>query len=579
MRLIRLSSDRPSFKTVNFKPHGVTLIIGKHQGVDKIDLKKTYNGVGKSLVVALVNYCLGSNKNEQFDRHLKGWTFRLEFEHEGIEHFVMRTPGESKLVFDGQVTSLTQYKESLLELGIFSIPTEDEGFLSFRSLLSFFLRPRRGSYTDFSKPRAEWSDFQSVLCQSFLLGLDYKLALRKYEDKKNLDEQISLAERYKKDKDLREFYVGEKNAEVELLELNTQIKSLESDLASFRVAKNYAERQAKADRLHNDMLELQNESVVENNLLEDIDSALARKPDVSPELVQRVYEQVTVELPILARKRMHDVEEFYRRLQKNRAARLSDERAQVLRRITSLERRQFEIKKQLDAELQFLNAHRALDEYSENAAHLESLRERASRIRDYVRLIERYTERAQTIRAEMAAETVRTNHYLRNAQNHLEYLMSEFRKYSKELYGSVPAGLIIKNNDGENQCRYEISAHIQNDAADGIDQGKLFCYDFLLLTSGQRHKMEFLFHDNRLFADMDKNQRYSLFRLACNVCHERRLQYIATINEDVADSIKEVAADDYEDLVSANVVLELTDEPGGAGKLLGVQVDMNYEDS
>jgi uncharacterized protein YydD (DUF2326 family) len=156
--------------------------------------------------------------------------------------------------------------------------------------------------------------------------------------------------------------------------------------------------------------------------------------------------------------------------------------------------------------------------------------------------------------------------------------MDKFREYSRELYGSVPAGLTVKNNDGENQCRFDIEAHIQNDAADGINQGKIFCYDFLLLTKRLRHSIDFLFHDNRLYADMDKHQRYSLFKLADGVCRQLDLQYIATINEDVIDSGREIAsAEEFERLFVKPVVLELTDAPDGQGKLLGIQVDMKYD--
>jgi uncharacterized protein YydD (DUF2326 family) len=156
--------------------------------------------------------------------------------------------------------------------------------------------------------------------------------------------------------------------------------------------------------------------------------------------------------------------------------------------------------------------------------------------------------------------------------------METFRNYSRELYGSVPAGLTVSNNDGENQTRYDIEAHIQNDAADGINQGKIFCYDLLVLLLRKRHHVDFLFHDNRLYADMDKNQRYSLFKLADRLCREAGVQYIATLNEDVIDSVRDRAGSDFERLFVDSVTLELTDAPDGSGKLLGIQVDMSYDD-
>lgn len=241
MRLIALTANQPSFKSVAFNRSGLTLVVGRHRTARKTDLKKTYNGVGKSLLVALVNYCLGSNKNEHFDTHLPEWALTLTFEHAGKTHRVTRTTGETKILFDDEQISLAKYKDRLEELGAFSMPAEDINFLTFRSLLSFFLRPKNGSYIRYDRPQPEWKEYQSVLCQSFLLGLDYYRAVQKYEQKKRLDEQSCLANRYKQDNELREFYLGEKNAEVELLELGSEIKRLEADLAAFRVAENYAD--------------------------------------------------------------------------------------------------------------------------------------------------------------------------------------------------------------------------------------------------------------------------------------------------------------------------------------------------
>ena len=80
MRLIELSSTRSSFKTVRFNRTGLSLIVGKHTEKQAKDIQSTYNGVGKSLVIALLHYCLGANKYEQFETHLDGWDFTLTFE-------------------------------------------------------------------------------------------------------------------------------------------------------------------------------------------------------------------------------------------------------------------------------------------------------------------------------------------------------------------------------------------------------------------------------------------------------------------------------------------------------------------
>lgn len=577
MRLTSLTSNRQTFKSVRFNPEGLTLIVGRHKDQKVPDLKKTYNGVGKSLIVALINYCLGANRNAEFDKHLPDWSFTLDFEHAGVSHRITRATGVSKVVFDDREVAVKKLRDELEALDVVKLPETSVGGLTFRSLLAFFLRPKNASYVAHDHPRSEWTPFLSVLFQSFLLGLDYVRAVKKHEQKLALDKFVDLAKRYRTDEELRQFYVGERNAEVELLELEREINRLDGDLAAFRVSENYADRQRRADELHRRHATIANEIVVNENLRHDLELALAIRPDVSPERITTLYKEASISLPELVRKRLEDVQDFQRRLQQNRQNRVEREIAAVDQQISHLLGASTEIKQQIDAELQYLNSHRALDEYAATSAKVADLRAAQQRIKDYLQLLLQYTEEAQRVKIEMATETLETSHYIRSIRPHLDLLMETFRDHARELYGPVAAGLTVKNNDGENQCRYDIEAHIQNDAADGINQGKIFCYDLLLLRLRQRHDIGFLFHDNRLYADMDRNQRYSLFRLASRVSHEMQGQYIATVNEDVLDSVKEIAGNDYERLFVEPVVLELTDAAGGAGKLLGVQVDMNYE--
>jgi uncharacterized protein YydD (DUF2326 family) len=55
------------------------LSLGKRSNSDyAINKKNTYNSVGKSLTIALVHFCLGSNRNIEFETKLKSWCFFIE---------------------------------------------------------------------------------------------------------------------------------------------------------------------------------------------------------------------------------------------------------------------------------------------------------------------------------------------------------------------------------------------------------------------------------------------------------------------------------------------------------------------
>ena len=577
MRLIELTSNRRSFKAVRFNETGLSLIVGRHSNFGSRDATSTYNGVGKSLIVTLIHFCMGGSRNPQVEEHLAGWQFNLVFTHDDARYEVSRTVGESRVSLNGEDMPLAEYKRRLEAMTIFQMPETDVPNLSLKSLFAFFVRPRRSSYVGYAYPESKWKAYQSVLCQSFLLGLDYQLAVQKHDLKKGLDEQLTQADKYRKDTDLRQYYVGDRNAEVELADIELEIGELETRLREFEVASDYTDRKQRADQLHDTQLSLSNDIVANRNLIADIELALEIRSDISSEQLLVLYEEAKISFPSTVVKRLNDVEDFYRKLGDNRRRRLLAEQSEIEAELGTLQSRLKETQSKLDAELQYLNAHSALDEYTENNRYLSELHAKKAKIQDYIRLLDLYTEQAQETRNEMGQANLRTSRYLKNSKADLDKLMSLFRKFAQALYGTVPSGLTVSNNDGENKVRFDIDAHIPYDQADGINQGKIFCFDLLLLVLQQRHSMQFLFHDNRLFADMDPHQRLALFRLAKEVCEEYGFQYIASLNDDVIESVESQAGDEFDELFVKPVILELTDAPNGTGKLLGVQVDMRYE--
>ena len=82
-----------------------------------------------------------------------------------------------------------------LESLCFSIPSNFQ-YLSFRTLLSFFIRPSKQSYQHYDLPIKEFKPYQKQLSNAFLLGLDIdlsdkKMQLNKEIDIDNLEKQIN----------------------------------------------------------------------------------------------------------------------------------------------------------------------------------------------------------------------------------------------------------------------------------------------------------------------------------------------------------------------------------------------------
>ena len=176
--------------------------------------------------------------------------------------------------------------------------------------------------------------------------------------------------------------------------------------------------------------------------------------------------------------------------------------------------------------------------------------------------------RAREIRQLQAQEDMLAAKYVASDPlgRHNDYFVSA----AESLYPKYPAGVIMENNVGDNQTRYNLTVSIEGKDSDGINAARILCFDWLLLQRGSNHTMDFLWHDNRLFAHLDPRPRAEWFRLVLNGISMSGKQYLASINtENFAAMRPHLSADELEQLNSAIALTLRGDRP--ANKLLGVQ--------
>lgn len=205
MRLISLKANKDSFKSVRFKnTTGLNFIVA----TQKEEIRKkgdTTNGVGKSLLITLVHFCLGSSTNNTLKDSLPNWIFTLEFSiNEKIYISERSTDNQKKIKLNGDEISTTEFNKNLGNL-LFEIPN-NVNQLSFRSLLPFFIRPRRASYTDYTNPNDVNNKFQILITNSFLLGIDVTLAQEKFKLRQEKERIRKLVNELKNDNLLKDFF-------------------------------------------------------------------------------------------------------------------------------------------------------------------------------------------------------------------------------------------------------------------------------------------------------------------------------------------------------------------------------------
>lgn len=576
MRLIKLTANRSSFHPVEFNKTGLTLVVGKQKTKSQEHDGKTYNGVGKSLLITLIHFCLGANKNKELERAIPDWEFSLEFEIDEVNYTTRRNASsQNKIFINDQEMGVKKFGEFLLSK-LFYIEESKQG-LTFRPLIHRFIRPRKASYVSFDSPDPREKPYEQLLRNAYLLGINTNLVQKKRDLVLSREKIKEFRKNLEEDTIFNEFFTGYADADIELKDLDEKIEEVSKDIVAFRVADNYAEIQQNADKLDAELFQLRNRVVVVDNAIKNIEKSLEQKTDIPIERIQRVYDEAKTNMPESVIKQVEDVIGFHADLMQGRVKRLSSERSRLENEKKESDKNIKRMKSELNDLLAYLGEHGALDEFAKISNYAAVLKNKAQKIRDYKELLSNYSEQVREINSSLITETEKTEKYLDEAQALLDKNLSIFRSFSKQFYPDKPGGLTVHNNDGDNQIRFTINAKIQDDASDGINEVKIFCFDMTIITTRHNHKVNCIVHDSRLFSDIDYRQRAKLFKIASQYANEKGFQYIATVNEDQIASMRNQFDDEeYKYIIEDNIALELTDQ-SPKEKLLGIQVDMNYE--
>jgi uncharacterized protein YydD (DUF2326 family) len=575
MKLLSLGANKNTFHPIQFKD-GINIIVGKQVAPHDKNDGNTYNGVGKSLIIHLIHFCLGSNKIDALAVNLQGWEFTLRFKIEGIEYYTTRgTENQSKIDFNGEIVSVKALIRKLLDLilGDIELPKN----MSFNTVFSRFARRYRSCYTKYDTFVPKETDYSKILNNCFLLGIDTNLIVEKKELR---DKQIAAKDTekaIKKDPMFKQYYLGKNDAEIDVAELQYRIAELEKEISEFKVSNNYHELEKEANEKSYKKKELENERVLIQNYITSIEQAFKESAEIKQEKIIKMYEAANIEIPEMVKKSVEDVLQFHSNLLAARNTRLRKELYRHKQELEDIDSQIMSIGSRMDDLLGFLDSYGALEEYTALTKQLNGLKNELARIEEYQKILKAYKDMEIDIKTKYIEQDKETELYLDSEVQHISNLRTMYWNFAKRFYPKKKSGFVIKNNSGENTLRFVVDARIEDDSSDGVNEVRMFCFDLLFLLN-KISKIQFLAHDSRLFANMDPRQRETLFRIANDVCNQEGFQYICTINEDALLSFETLMqADEFKEIIQDNIRLELTDD-APESKLLGIQIDIDLED-
>lgn len=575
MKLIKLRANKESFHTIPFNEKGISLIIAKKRTEND---RNTYNSVGKSLSIALVHFCLASNKIPAFEEQLLDWEFYLDFEIDGEQYTSKRATGKQDSIFlNNEEMSLADFRTKLAEkvFGIIApIPN-----LTFRTLISRFIRPKRSSYDLYSDFIKEEKPYPKLLNNSYLLGLDINRVVKKNSLKEEFDSVKDLGNKIQKDSVMRSFFMKDdvsENVEIKIVELERKINNLQTNINNFVIAEDYGTIKEEADRISNSLRQLRNKATKIRTAIDSLERSLKVKPDITQQQIADFYAEAQIQLSDMVLKKIEEVEVFNAKILDNRTINLLKEKQSFENQLSEIETQIYSFARQEDEKLQYLNSHGALDDYSQLTNLLAENKMNLLKLQQYKELVKEYKTRQEEVKKEFANENIATVKYLSDIEPLIKKNILMFQSFSEQLYEGKSSGITINNNEGINTIRFDIKAKIEDDTGDGVNEARTFCFDWTLLKGQYNHNVKFIYHDSRLISENDPRQVAKMLKIAYDECQKSNFQYILTINQSSLDLLqKELNEEEYKQLIIDSEVLELNDI-SDENKLLGIQLDLNY---
>ncbi len=542
------SNDLASFKELEFRSGLNILLAEKSDGATD---KQTRNRAGKSSMVELIHFLLGSNadKKKSLFRNaaLVDFTFGIEFDLDGKFTRVERTgakpspvevagsfetwPSQPREKVGAYLISNTNWKLVLGEL-MFGLGSYDEAWSpSFRSLLSYFVRRERSG--GFHQPMQHFRQQKLADQQvniSYLLGLDWTVAQR-WQLVRERENAVQTLKMGLKDGAFGDVIDKASALKTKLVVAQDRVRRLKDQVAAFEVVAEYHELEQEASDLTRKLGELADENTLDRRYIAELEETTVEEVPPPPADLDRLYRQAGIVLPELVQRRFDDVKAFHESVIRNRKSYLRSELEAARARLADREQQMERLDRRRAEVMGILQSAGALE-------HFAAFQGEVARAEAEVEALRHRYETAEAVEAgtlKLRLERDRLQERLRQDYSEQEERVAEailtFQTISSALYEASQAGsFTITPTD--NGPVFEIE--IQGSKSRGVSNMQIFCFDMMLtLLSLKRGRSPgFLVHDSHLFDGVDERQVGKALALGAALAEKHGFQYIVSLNTD-----------------------------------------------
>lgn len=544
-KLIALSSPSGLFKDIVFKD-GLNIILGKYSKSGK-----DINGIGKTTIINLINYCLLSDgvKAEFFSEKysfLKSEKVKLSFKLGDSDYSIERGfQDKREVLFQVNRQSPKSYIDSDLRLILGSeMGRRESGVYDpqwFRTLMAFFIQNDH----DFSARDA--SNVQKftigkrqaeLLTYIFLiLGIDNSLVwsfdnslveLKSLQaDQSRISKQI-VEQSGKSIEDFR----GECDS------ISRKIEKLESGLDNYRFDENSSYLEEKIQILNRKISDLNKEHLIISSKYRDIRESLEIDFDVDPASIAKFYTRIHAEFSEFIRKSLDEVIEFRQQIASNRRRFLKEREAQYQEKLSAIRNTLVGLEKERAQIYKMLDERSAFDALKSAYANLLEEKSRLSSQLTYVDQLDHIEKAIAGKKSEVGntvARIVSEKDSLSKAIDEIKEVFLDLVENSVDVDSSDVNPYFNIEFKANQNSPIKINLEVPRGSSLGKGRFKILAFDLTVFISAVMRDTNFprfLIHDGVFHAIAHKTRIKFMNYINKKLNSMSDVQYIITVNED-----------------------------------------------
>lgn len=584
MKLNSLTANFPEFRAVEFRDGLNIVVADRAKESTKTDSR---NGLGKTTVIALIDFCLGANMSDRL-KQMKGngWYFTLSLTtRTGIRIEVSRSPdsaGEIHIEGNALAAGIVD-REDISEVGTVSIGVRKwntwlgrecfsrEGMPadppSFRSLLRHLVRYRPDSLIDPFRTVANQSAQGVQSENAYLLNLDWRFA-KEWASLKDRKARVALADDPENSIEARISAL-----EPQIARSQRRVERLTRDIRTFSVLPEYRAIESRVQQMTARIKALGNENFVDRQQLALYESQIDDEFASSNIDVERLFSEAGIILGDAVVRSLDEAAEFQGQVTANRAAYLAEETRRIRDRVSQREIEQTQLAEQQKQDLQLLRSGGALDDLIALQRSLSEAQVETAQVEEQIQTLQELSDRKSRLKSDELDLVSRTKLDMQERFSRRAGIVARFGEIMEALYGETAD---LRVSPGKNGLQFKVV--LPKTGSGGVHLMAIFAYDIAVsedLASDGRGP-GFVIHDSSIFADVDERQTAKAIEIAAASAEEFGYQHLLTMNSDHVPWHEFVDRSVFDEAV----VLRLHDgDPSGGVLGQRIQFSVDLEES